>query len=65
MNQQELDTFKAKLAELARSGSRAELRSWVNEHYARLPQDMQQEILFSVLSDTVSGEADLSRDDAA
>ena len=59
----ELDRFKQHLVTISESGTESEVRAYINEHFPRLPEAMQSEILAGLWLTTLREEiAELQND---
>ena len=56
MTKEELDAFYRNLAGLTEKGSEEKLRAYINEHYARLPAKVQNEMLGNALLTAIQDE---------
>lgn len=56
MTTEELDAFYRNLAELTEKGSEEKVRGYITEHYDRLPEKVQNEILGNALLTAIQDE---------
>lgn len=56
MTKEEVDAFFRNLAELSSRGTEEQVRAYINEHYSRLPEKLQNEMLGHALLSAVQGQ---------